>query len=69
MAEEWREFEKLVARIEMAIGPMGAVVTSHDYLRDSVTGELREVDASYAHKETRPPSGYWSVEIGRRTRT
>lgn len=45
MAKDWREFEKLVARIEAAIGPAGAAVTSPDHIRDSITGELREVDA------------------------
>lgn len=56
MAEQWREFEKLVARIEQAIGPMGAVVTSPDYLLDSVTGELREVDASIRTQTDSLPS-------------
>jgi hypothetical protein len=55
MAEDWREFEKLVARIERAIGPIGAAVWSPDYIRDSVTGELREVDASIRTKRDGPP--------------
>lgn len=55
MAEDWREFEKLVARIERAIGPIGAVVKSPDYIRGSVTGELREVDASIRTQRDGPP--------------
>ncbi|MEE9129290.1 MAG: hypothetical protein V3T84_04680 [Phycisphaerales bacterium] len=55
MAEDWREFEKLVARIERAIGPVGGIVRSPDYVRDSVTGELREVDASIRTQEDVPP--------------
>lgn len=46
MDEQWREFEKLVARIERAIGPMGAIIKSPDFVKDRVTGRLREVDAS-----------------------
>jgi len=42
----WREFEKLVARIEKAVAPEGAVVKSPDYVRDYVAGRMREVDAS-----------------------
>lgn len=42
----WREFEKLVARIEQAMGPSGAKVKSPDRIPDRVTGEVREVDAS-----------------------
>jgi hypothetical protein len=55
MAKEWREFEKLVARIEKAIGPVGAVVTSPDHIRDSITGDLREVDASIRLQKDLPP--------------
>ena len=43
---EWREFEKLVARIEKAAGPRDAVVKSPDRVVDHVTGRKREVDAS-----------------------
>jgi hypothetical protein len=46
MTPEWRQFEKLIARIECAMAPSGAVVTSPDRILDKVTGELREVDAS-----------------------
>lgn len=42
----WRQFEKLVARIETALSPIGAEVRSPDRIRDLATGELREVDAS-----------------------
>jgi hypothetical protein len=43
---EWREFERLVARIEADAGPRGMVVTSPDRVRCKITGRLREVDAS-----------------------
>jgi hypothetical protein len=43
---EWREFERLVARIEADAGPRGMIVTSPDRIRCNVTGRLREVDAS-----------------------
>lgn len=43
---EWREFERLVARIESDAGPQGLVVTSPDRLRCKLTGRMREVDAS-----------------------
>lgn len=49
-SKEWREFEKLVARIERAASPRGAVVTSPDRIRDLTTGQMREVDASIRHK-------------------
>lgn len=42
----WREFEKLVARIEAEAAPRGAVVKSPDRIRDMVTRRMREVDAS-----------------------
>lgn len=50
MTPEWRKFEKLIARIEQAMAPTGAVVTSPDRIPDKVTGELREVDASIRYK-------------------
>jgi hypothetical protein len=43
---EWREFERLVARIEADAGPQGLIVTSPDRLRCKLTGRMREVDAS-----------------------
>lgn len=43
---EWQEFEKLVARIEKALAPQGAVVTCPDRIKDLVTGYPREVDVS-----------------------
>ncbi len=43
---EWREFERLIARIEADAGPRGIVVASPDRIRCKVTGRLREVDAS-----------------------
>src|SRR5690242_7148666 len=43
---DWREFEKMVARIEESLAPKGAVVKSPDKIRDLVSGRMREVDAS-----------------------
>jgi hypothetical protein len=45
-SKTWRDFEELVARIEKAAAPRGAVVRSPDRIRDLVTGRAREVDAS-----------------------
>lgn len=42
----WREFEKIVAIIEEAAAPVGAIVRSPDRIRDLTTGQIREVDAS-----------------------
>ena len=47
---EWREFERLVARIEADAGPHGLIVTSPDRIRCKITGRLREVDASVRAK-------------------
>lgn len=44
--EDWREFERLVARIERDLSPQGAVVRSPDKVRDLLTGSFRQVDAS-----------------------
>ncbi len=41
-----RAFEELIARIERTLAPRGAVVKSPDYIRDLVTNQRREVDAS-----------------------
>ena len=49
-SNEWREFEKLVARIERAAAPKGALVTSPDKIRDRITGMMREVDASIQYQ-------------------
>ncbi len=46
MTAPHRQFEELVARIEGALVPAGAVVKSPDRLLDLVTGEMREVDVS-----------------------
>jgi hypothetical protein len=65
----WREFEKLVARIERILGP-GAVVMSPDRIIDRITGQEREVDASI-----RSPKGEvttlecrdrWTIRKGKR---
>jgi hypothetical protein len=50
MTIAWREFEKLIARIEQAMAPSGAEVRSPDHIPDKVTGQLREVDASVRYK-------------------
>jgi len=55
MAEKWREFERLVSRIERVLGPLGAVVTSPDHVLDSVTERIREVDASIRPGENALP--------------
>ena len=44
--EEWRGFERLIARIERDADGQDLVVTSPDWIRSKVTGRLREVDAS-----------------------
>lgn len=46
MKKKWREFEKLVSRVEKLLSPQGAIVRSPDRLKDKVTGQAREVDAS-----------------------
>jgi len=46
----WREFEVLVARIEEAALPQGAILKSPDRIRDLTTGQMREVDASIRYK-------------------
>jgi hypothetical protein len=47
---DWREFEKLVARIETDADKLGLTITSPDKIRSKVTGKLREVDASIRMK-------------------
>jgi hypothetical protein len=42
----WQEFEELVAAIEEAAAPRGAVVTRNDHIKDMITGEMRQVDAT-----------------------
>lgn len=65
---DWREFEKLVARIERAAAPRGAVVRSPDRIRDLTTGQLREVDASVRSK-VGTADVLVTVECRKRTRT
>lgn len=48
--KDWREFEKLVALIEFHLAPKGAIIKSPDKIRDKITGELREVDASIRYQ-------------------
>lgn len=45
-----REFELLITRIEQALVPAGAIVKSPDRIKDKVTGQLREVDASITYQ-------------------
>ena len=47
---DWREFERVVARIEAAAGPLNMAVKCPDRVRSLVTGRLREVDASIRMK-------------------
>lgn len=48
--QQWREFERLVARIEADADPHGIVVKSPDRVRCKDTGRLREVDATIRSK-------------------
>ena len=41
-----KEFERLAAQLESSLAPTGAHVKSPDRIRDKVTGQCREVDAS-----------------------
>jgi len=50
MEKDWREFEKLISRIEAALAPEGAKVESPDHIQDKVTGEMREVDAAIRYQ-------------------
>lgn len=50
MSVNWREFELLVARIEKQLAPKDAEIKSPDRIRDKVTGQMREVDASIRYK-------------------
>ncbi len=43
---KWKTFEELVAAIEAEAAPRGAVVKSPDRIRDILTSQMREVDAS-----------------------
>ena len=51
ISKEWRQFEQLVARIEATASARGAVVKSPDRIRDLVTGQMREVDATMRYRE------------------
>lgn len=50
MESSWRKFEWLVARIEEILAPEGVVIKSPDRIKDLVTGQMREVDASIRYK-------------------
>lgn len=62
---EWREFERLVARIEADAGPLGLKVTSPDRIRCKTTGRLREVDASIRNQAG---GGLVTIECRKRRR-
>src|SRR5579862_2746609 len=47
---KWREFERMVARIEAFLCREDIKVTSPDHLVDVVTGASREVDASLRYR-------------------
>lgn len=47
---ESKQFELLVARIEEAAAPRGALVTSPDRIRDATSGQMREADATIRFK-------------------
>jgi Restriction endonuclease len=46
----WRDREKIAARIEGLLAPMGAVIKSPDWLADINTGQKRQVDVSIRYK-------------------
>ena len=48
--DESKLFERLVARIEETVAPLGAVVRSPDHIPDRLTGQSREVDASIRYR-------------------
>jgi hypothetical protein len=48
--KQWREFERLIARIETDADPHGMIVKSPDRVRCKETGKLREVDATIRSK-------------------
>ena len=64
---QWREFEKLIARIEADAGPQGIVVKSPDRIRCKLTGRLREVDATIRTKVGTAET-LISIECRRRTK-
>lgn len=45
-SKKWRQFERLVARIEKAAAPVGATVTSPDRIPELATGIAQQVDIS-----------------------
>jgi len=47
---KWREFEKMVARIEACFGPQGITITSPDFVDDVITSDKREVDATLRYQ-------------------
>ena len=48
--DESKQFERLVARIEETVAPLGAIVRSPDHIPDRLTGQSREIDASIRYK-------------------
>lgn len=55
MAKKWRDFEKLITRLEQAMAPLGAEIKSPDRIADKITGTLREVDASVRYQGASGP--------------
>jgi hypothetical protein len=54
MARAGRDLERLVAVLEELLRPEGLLIRSPDRLRDTITGTLREVDASIRASEDGP---------------
>lgn len=65
---EWREFEKLVARIESTLAPLGAVVRSPDNaVLDKDTQRPRNIDATVRYQSAKGPV-FMALECRRRGR-
>lgn len=50
MPREGRELELLIKRLEKGLLPEGAIIKSPHYLKDKITGQPREVDATVSYK-------------------
>jgi len=50
MPREGRELELLIKRLEKGLLPEGATIKSPHYLKDKITGQPREVDATVSYK-------------------
>ena len=51
MMTQWREFEKLVAQVEQAMGPSGAEVKSPDRIPDNYSqfGESLQIQSTWPY--------------------